>query len=365
MHRSFLAAGVALLSTSLLGACATDAPEAPQAVERPYAGSLRVTPDPVAFSETIAGCVRTVTVQLENTGSEQAVVVSGTGGLNESLRVSGELPLTIRPRYREYLDVHFTPGAAGDWSTVLELETSDGAGVPYRLALQAIGLEPPEVEPDLDALRPLDLIFVLDVSTTMNEMANLRAGIVDLFDFIESNELDVRFGLTTFENDVVVHRDAEFLDRAAFFEEFDSQLLKDVWVPDPDRPRQLVNFDFPENILDAVYRSADEFPFRAGSRRFILLMTDDTFLEPPSVFSDGTPALWSYKQVSQRLVEQEVRVFSLHESAKGRGLSSNYKGRPSLVTLTNGVWFELAAVDEGTLTLAALLGDLVVGPTCN
>lgn len=215
---------------------------------------------------------------------------------------------------------------------------------------------------DPTTLPPLDLVFVLDISTTMDELADLRGAILHLFELAPKSGLDVRMGLTSFGNDVVVHGDGAFLDRASFTRELDSQLLDGG--PNPDLPRQLLNFDYPENILDALYRAATRFDFRPGARRYLLLMTDDTFREPPEVFSDGTPATFSYREVSEQLRDSGVRLFSVHDSRKGRGLSSSYRGEPSLVEATDGMWFDLEAVESGALDLDALLVDLASGPRC-
>jgi hypothetical protein len=211
---------------------------------------------------------------------------------------------------------------------------------------------------------PLDLVLVLDVSTTMNELAPLRAALQTAWDRVEADHADVRFGLTTFENDVMVHGDGRFLARDAFFAELDSQLVAGEWTPDPSRPRQLLNFDYAENALDALARSAEEFDLRPDARRYFLLMTADTFLEPPSVFSDGTPVLHDFADAAGALTGRSIRLFSIHAPLRGRGLSSAHEGQPSLVAATGGAWFEIGDVDGGSLALDALLLDLIAGRTC-
>ena len=198
----------------------------------------------------------------------------------------------------------------------------------------------------------------------LDEMASLREAIRGLVEFVDVHDLDVQLGLTTFENDVITHGDGRFLAADEFFGELDSQLVEGTWVPDPELPRQLLNFDLPENTLGALQRSLRDFDFRPGSRRVFVLMTDDTFLEPPAVFSDGTPALASYAEVARALRENEVRLVSVHASARGEGLSSDHAGSPSLVTATRGTWFELADVSSGALALDALLADVVAGGAC-
>ena len=198
----------------------------------------------------------------------------------------------------------------------------------------------------------------------MNEIAALRTSIARAFDRIDAEGFDARFGLSTFANDVRIHADAGFLEREAFFVELDSQLQEGSFLPDPDLPRQLLNFDHPENVLGALAVSAREFGFRSGARRYFLLMTDDGFLEPPRVFSDGTPARHGYEETATALGAERIRLFSVHAPQRGRGLSGPYQGAPSLVEQTGGAWFEIEDVDGGRLVLDDLLGDLLGGRTC-
>ena len=345
-----------------VAACASGGAVSPPA-EAP--GGLRISPNPAVFENTLVGCQRTLALELANASAENPLQVTEIAFPNGNLTLQATLPLLLEAGATAAALLRFAPITAGDWSGDISIDTSEEPAPTYHLAATAVGLERPLTAADLARAEPLDLVFVLDVSTTMDEMAQLRVAMGELFDFIEANDLDVRFGLTTFENDVVVHGSAEFLTREAFFRELDTQLVEGSWVPDPELPRQLINFDLPENILDALYRSATGFDFRPEARRAFLLMTDDTFLEAPASFSDGTPASVTYREVLIILAAHDVRLLSVHRSAKGRGLSSDYRGQPSLVAANDGTWFELADVASGALPLDALLADLVVGAACD
>lgn len=355
---------LAVICGLALAACAGEkGQEGAAATEAAYAGALHVQPTAVTFADTYVGCVRSVTLELDNGAPEAALSITGATLPDPALKLAADLPQRVPPQDKEYVDLHFAPTAPGSFSGSVALSTDEG-GAPYRLAATGTALAAPERSLDAGKLEPLDLVFVLDVSTTMNELASLRQAILDLFDAIESRGLDVRFGLTTFVNDVVVHRQGRFLDRESFLAELDSQLVEGSWTPNPSLPRQLLNFDFPENGLGALYRSATEFDFRPDARRYLLFVTDGSFLEPPAVFSNGSPALYGYDQVAQALVAHQVHLFSVHSGEHGRGLSTNYEGGPSLVTLTGGTWFEISDVDAGKLALGDLLTDLLAGPSC-
>jgi hypothetical protein len=354
---------LALLCAALLGACTTGS-QSDRLLPRRYDGTLAVAPNPVTFEATQAGCVRSRTLALVNTGAELPIEITNVALPDDDLSLGQTLPIRLEPGGRRTVDLHFTPESAGDHSGRIDLVTDEGRLYPYWLPVRATAVPRPAADVAAGPIEPLDLIFVLDVSTTMNELAPLRAALESVWPLVEARGDAVRLGLTTFENGIHVHRDGRFLDGEAFFAELDAELLPDSWVPDPDRPRQLLNFDLEENVLDALALSAEAFALRPDARHYFLLMTDDTFREPPEVFSDGTPALRSYEEVAAALHERGIRLFSVHAPLRGRGLSSSHDGEPSLVELTEGAWFEIDDVDRGALALDLLLSDLIAGRTC-
>jgi len=363
------AAAVVVLVFAVTGglACTTWGGRAPDEAA-PYDGALRVRPDPVVFEDTSVGCRRVVTLELENADAAAPLRVTSAVTPHEALRVAGPLPLALPAGGRRLLDLHFAPESPGDRSGRVGLATDEGAGkggALYRLETTARAVGPERAREGAPAA-PLDLVFVLDVSTTMDETAGIRAAVAEGLgaDADAEPAPDVRLGLVTFVNDVHVHRGGAFLDRATFLEELDTQLLEDPAVPDPALPRQTLNFDLAENVLDALYRAATGFAFRPDARRYALLLTDATFREPPAVFSGGIPALHSFAETGDALEAGGVRLFAVHAGHNGGGLSASWGGRPSLVSRTGGAWFELADVEAGTLTLDGILRDLVVGEPC-
>jgi hypothetical protein len=343
----------ALLIGFLASACTGPTPH--EASFDPPTPSLRVRPDPIAVVDTFVGCAQSVPVEITNADPERPLTLAQVSSSNPAFRLRGARGLTLAPGETRTLRARFTPVRAGRVEGEFDLRTDEFAQPRYRVSLAAVGIEAPP--------GPLDLVFVLDVSTSMNEIAMLRGAIETLFDAIEAEDRDVRIGLTTFENDVVVHRRGVFLDRAALFQELDPQLESGSWIPDSSLPRQLLNFELEENLLDALYRSATEFDFRPEARRYVFVMTDDTFLEPPAVFSDGNRAMHSYSEVASALTERDIGVFSVHLSAKGRGLSSDYEGQRSLIDQTGGAWDEISAVGPGSLE--RMLGEMLTRPDCH
>lgn len=355
----------AVLLGALVVACATGGDRASDAGAA-YDGALRVRPDPVVFEETAVGCRRVVTLELENADAGAPLRVTSAATPHEALTLRGPLPLALPAGGAGLLDLHFAPQTPGDRSGAVGLATDEGTGkggALYRLETAARAVAPGRAREGA-AAGPLDLVFVLDVSTTMDETAGVREAVVRHLGPATAGADAVRLGLVTFVNDVRIHRGGAFLDRAAFLEELDSQLLDDPAVPDPSLPRQILDFDVAGNVLDALYRAATGFAWRPDARRYVLLLTDASFREPPAVFSGGIPARYSFAETSDALAASGVRLFAVHADQNGGGLSESWGGRPSLVARTGGAWFELEDVEAGVVTLDGILRDLLAGEPC-
>lgn len=356
-----MALGVLL---GLVLGCAGAGPDDAGSIPKVYDGALLVTPRPVDLPGVVAGCVRSVELVFWNTSENLPVVITNVESPNPSLQLAESLPVALAPGVSRRLALHFTPSSVGRRAGNLIVHTDEGRLRPLEIPVRANAVARPAPAVGAAPHAPLDLVLVLDVSTTMSELGRLREALVRTFAAVEASGLDVRFGLTTFENDVLVHADGRFLEPEALLAELDSQLVEGSWVPDGDLPRHLLNFDLEENVLDALGRSAAEFPFRPEVRRFFLLMTDNAFLEPPATFSDGTAVRHPLADVARKLARAQIRLYSIHAPLQGRGLSSGMNGLPSLVESTRGAWFQISDVSAGTLALDGLLSDLIAGRTC-
>ena len=363
-----IGSGPAVLAVLALTACASGGPTPAGPAEAPapasYAGALVATPDPAIFEPTRVGCTRTLPLQLANTRAEAAIVVTAIASPGPALRPALALPLSIPAGAQRTVDLHFVPEAPGDASGELAITTDEPGAQPFRLAVAASGVARAEDAPP-EAPGPLDLVLALDVSTTMTGAAGVRGAVAAAFNRAAAGGADLRLGLVTFVNDVRVHGDGAFLAREDFFAALDAEPDPDTGAPDPQGPRQLLNFDFAENALDALHAAATRFPFRPDARRVVLLLTDASFLEPPAVFSDGVPAQWSFGQVARALGERGVRLVSVNPATSGRGLSSSQGEEPSLVARTGGSWFELADVRAGAPTLETIVLDELAGRGCD
>jgi hypothetical protein len=278
-----------------------------------------------------------------------------------ALRLAATPPFRVSPNGARIVDLHFLPVATGPVAGTIGFWTDEGSDVPAEVAISAAGLaarEPP-ANPD-----PIDLVLVVDVSTTMGALPRLRDALQDLFDRAETRGVDLRVGLVTFVNDVVAHRGATFLERAAFVSELDSQLDAETGGPDLTLARHRLNFDFAENSLGALQHAASEYRFRTDVRRVLLLVTDGTFLEPPSTFSDGVAATASHRDIHRALDEHGLALYAIHASASGRGISSSHHGERPLVHASGGNWLEFEDAVKDESVLRRFLDDLVDGRDC-
>jgi hypothetical protein len=234
---------------------------------------------------------------------------------------------------------------------------------------------------DAACYAPIDLVFVLDVSTSMTgEFSRLRAGIGSIFAAADALTTDHTFGLVVFVDDaLVVHSCASFATAAALQTEFDSwqNFCSSNNNPGGDTGQ---NLDCPENDLDALYAAATMCTWRMGATHLIIHVTDDTFRERPQVFSHdafqaGVPAEHTYAEVSDALVGAQIRVGSFAQLTPmdcGAGTSTDtaqgfltpYMGMPSLPDATGGMAWDIAQVRAGTLDMATAINSLIDSSYC-
>jgi len=315
---------------------------------------LQVVPTAVEFGAVNIACTKVAAINVINTGTVSIELAQVTIGGAPFLLLT-DFPKKVQPGRSFDFGVQFAPGEIGNYADAAtftfdppELETQT---VP--LGGEGIAGPPP----------PLDLVFVIDVSTTMGAEINALYQSVDtLLDHVTDAGLDVHLGLTTYVNDVIVHGNGAVLPRSDFFSELETQLewQNAAWGI-RDSQRQADNWDMPENLLDALYRTADEFAFRTHVKRYLVLMTDDTFMEPPAVYTGDNPALYRYDQAAVKLLQAGVVLHSIHSLTSAAGLSEPYNSTPSLVDMTGGTYHDILDVVAGQ-SLDEMLNYLVDDP---
>jgi len=226
---------------------------------------------------------------------------------------------------------------------------------------------------------PIDLVFVLDVSTSMAmEAAALRDGIGRIYAAAEALTADTRFSLVVFVDDaLVVDGCGGFTTAAALQSEFDT--WRAFCASNQSPVSGATNFDCVEASLDAMYAAATGCTWREGATHILIHVTDDTFEEPPYVYSDpfggGVPAVASYSQTVAALLANEVRVgaFAMRtpEDCGGgsspntaRGFFEPYAGMEALPSVTGGAVWDLRDVREGRLDMATAITAMVEEEYC-
>ncbi|MFO0711114.1 MAG: hypothetical protein U0353_14800 [Sandaracinus sp.] len=212
---------------------------------------------------------------------------------------------------------------------------------------------------------PLDVVFVLDVSTSMEESLDaLRAGIGDVWTAASALSPDPRFSLVVFVDDALaVNGCTPFASvdelRAGF----------DTWrafcASNESPVSHAYNTDFPENSMDALYTAATTCTFREGATRIVVHVTDDTFFERPAVFSDSVTCQHTYDEVARAYVAFELRLASFHDTADHpEGFSAPYRGGASLVDRTGGASFSFDDVVSGRLDMGESIRTFVQTEFC-
>ncbi|MCC6213627.1 MAG: hypothetical protein IT376_02075 [Polyangiaceae bacterium] len=258
----------------------------------------------------------------------------------------------------------------------------------------------------------VDVVFVLDVSSSMNFVLNaLRQGIAGVVTAANQLAPDARFGLVAYvDNEELdesgpleggrVHTSATTLSAA--FTYYETNFTNPNRNPgDGLTGPTTQNPICEENALDGLYTAATAFPWRPNATKVIIVATDDTFLQAPDNYGDkdgdgdwddlsypkegNYPAKHSLADTVAALVAQRIRVFaftrlvapgpfSLTKCGTGRrwpwtsisdGWSTGWQGQAPIPLATQGRNYDLEAVRTGALSLATTIEEVVVESYCN
>ncbi len=189
---------------------------------------------------------------------------------------------------------------------------------------------PSSITPIPESTPPVDIMFVLDVTTSMNEEINgVKRGIQQFSQALTTRQLDAQVGLIAFgdrlngeESQILQFPDDSFTSDTVVFREKVGQI------------RQLPGGDTPESSLDALSLAANQI-FRPEATKVILLITD----APPKIPDRTSQSLFEVNQTlenqgidqlhlviqpteqsiySQLQENAEGEIFYLSETASGR-----------------------------------------------
>jgi hypothetical protein len=259
----------------------------------------------------------------------------------------------------------------GDGDDVAAETTSD---VPHD------GLDAHDFVSDVDCFQDIDIVFVLDVSTSMSwvleRLATEITAVWEYADAMSSHpDYDPAFGLVVFVDDVLVtNSGGPYAAMGDLQAEFNSwRAFCSTEAQPGGSPCR--NMDCPENSLDALATAAEEYDWRPGALHVAIHVTDDTFKEyPESLCSFITPTIpveHTYAQTVDLLVAGEIRtgVFATHTGVCSRvssdpGFFTDWYGQPSIPDATGARAWDLAEVQSGALSLTEAISGFVLEEWC-
>lgn len=239
-----------------------------------------------------------------------------------------------------------------------------------------LGCSEPAVMGGIPCYDRMDLVFVMDVSTSMGYiLSDLENEIGEVWDQVSQKvETTPRMGLTVFVDDVTVVNDGS--TPYATVEQIKGDFHS--WYQHTSSNEQTQstegNYDWPENSLDGLALTAKNFQWRdpAKALRIIILATDDTFREKPASFSSGIAAQHTYDETVTLLKEGRIRVAAFAAKIGGStgttdvqpGFFTPYNGKEPIPAATGGTVFFIDDVKSGTLSLVDAITGFVETERC-
>ncbi len=234
----------------------------------------------------------------------------------------------------------------------------------------------PDSPGDQECQQDIDIVFVMDVSTTMGTFINLLSMEMLAVDAaVQAYDLpsEPHYGLAVFVDDaVLLNGGVPYPDASMLQADFD------LWAAFTASNQQVgggnLNTTFHENSLDALYFAADQFQWRPAetTTRIIIHTTDDTFWDGPTT-GNGVPIQHSYGETVQALQDETVRVYAFTDDIGGAcncddvtpGWSTPYMGMTTIPEATDGGSFEIEQILGGMVSLADAITSAVDESYCD
>jgi hypothetical protein len=222
----------------------------------------------------------------------------------------------------------------------------------------------------------IDIVFVMDVSTTMGGFLGLMADemlAVDAAIAALGLPNPPHYGLAVFVDDAaLLNGGAPYANATALRDDFV------MWSNFTATNQQVgggnANFTWTENSLDALYLAAAGFQWRpaATTTRIVIHTTDDTFWDGPTV-GNGVAIQHGYAETVQALQDAFVRVYSFADQIGGAcncldvtaGWSTPYMGMLPIPEATDGGVYDINQILSGTASLADAINTAVEESYCD
>jgi hypothetical protein len=251
----------------------------------------------------------------------------------------------------------------------------------------------------------VDIVFTLDVSGSMiPPLTRLEAEVDKVDAALQAKNLPgpPHYGLVIFVDDVaVLNGGAPYADVAQLRAAITAEIMTTNLAPARQAaPGGALNFDWPENSLDALHAAATQFQWRdaASTLRTIIHITDASFRDLTSVSSaagdpmnleqgNGTlSSMRSFDETIEALRAQSIWVNTFAARTGGppgltpsppshgafRGVDVNvgigffepYDGRNSIADSTGGLAWDIDQVYDGIISLATPINEAVEDRQC-
>lgn len=230
-------------------------------------------------------------------------------------------------------------------------------------------------DPRIEPKSQVDVVFVLDVSTTMSFVLDRLAHEIAAVDAeVRKHDANPHYGLVVFVDDVkVIDGGKAFTDIEDLTREF--QRWKAFTADNRQISHTGDNLDWPENSLDALHAAATDFAWRDADDtvRVVVHATDDSFAEAGDVLSGTVTVQHDYDETAAALRAAHVRVASFTAPIGGQcecedvkpGFMAARGDDPSLPEATGGAAFDLDDVAGGRLHFADAIPPLVTNAICD
>jgi hypothetical protein len=222
----------------------------------------------------------------------------------------------------------------------------------------------------------IDIVFVMDVSTSMDAFLNKLATDIPAVDqAVKQLNLTVapHYGLVVFVDDFTFVNSAQpYQDVQTLKADFQS--WAQFTMSNQQTQSTTTNTTWPENSMDALYAAASQFAWRPpeSTLRIVIHTTDDTFWNGPMTTADGVPVTHGYADTLAELESQQVRVFSFANKLGGpfesddvsAGWFGPYNSQPAMPDATGGAINVLDDVLTNKISLASAIPAAVQGTLC-
>lgn len=263
------------------------------------------------------------------------------------------------------------PGTTSEGST--QAGDGDTTGGKLDVAAPSDAVNPTDSGTTCD--QDVDIVFVMDVSTTMGPFLDqLAAEIIFVDEALDAMDLpsEPHYGLVVFVDDAALLNGGAPYDSVATLQQ-DFNTWSDFTSTNTQVSGSGFNSTWPENSLDAIYLAAAGFQWRPAEStlRLVIHTTDDTFWNGPTT-ADGVMIQHSYEETVMALQQREIRDFTFAAQIGGScecedvtpGWSSPYMGQPPIPEATGGLVYDIDLVLVGQVSLADALTEAVETTMC-